>query len=408
MKETPIVAVIDIGTSCIIAALAKISSEGDIVPIALAEVPSKGMKKGGVVNIPLVQHAIDIVLDALQVEGNYHIHSIITSLSGVSVIGHNADGNVAIRGNPITEHNIQQAVACARDMSMLEGRQLLHILRQSFIVDKQTNIENPIGLMGGTLSVRVHVISSAKMAYYNLLQIFSHRDVGIEQVVAAGYASAIAVTSSDEKQLGVCVLDIGAGTTDISIINQGVVKHTEVIPMGGELITDDMAFFMRTTVETAEVVKKEISIEGYYLPDDMIEVQGLSEVARRFARYDLADVISKRYEQMIEIILQKLSRAGVEDIFPGGFVICGGGAEQLGLSVFLMKYTQLPVRRAEIEIPLKNSVKKGSQFATLMGLFMCAYEEDFTRTMTGKAKTGIISQLSGVFSNLIGRLRKQF
>lgn len=408
MKAEHIVAAIDIGTAHIMAALANISPDGDIVPIAFAEVPSKGVKKGGIVNIPLVQHAIDTVLDALQVDGSYHIHSIVTSLSGVSIIGHNADGSVMIRGNPITEHNIQQAVAVARDMSVLEGRQLLHILRQSFNVDKQTDIDNPIGLMGESLSVRVHVISAAKMTYYNLLQTFSHRDIDIEQVVASGFASAIAVSTPDEKQLGICVLDIGAGTTDITVIHQGVVKHTEVIPMGGELITNDIAFFMRTTVETAESVKQSISVEQRYLPHDYMEVPGLSEVARRFAKHDLADVISERYLQMMEIVLQKLSRAGVEDCFPGGFVICGGSSQQVGLSALITEKTQLPVRRAEIEIPLDNETLKGSRFATLMGLFMCAYEEDFTRTMTDGAKTGIIRRLAKISAALGKQLRKQF
>lgn len=408
MKNQNIVAAIDIGTSHIIAALAEISEAGDIVPIAFAEVPSKGVKKGGVVNIPLVQHAIDAALNELQIDGSYHIYSIITSLSGVSIMGHNADGGVLLRGTPVTQHNIHQAVAEAHSMSVLDGRRLLHILPQSFHVDKQTDIENPIGLMGEKLFVRVHVISAAKMTYYNLLQTFSHRDIGVEQVVASGFASAIAVATPDEKQLGICVLDIGAGTTDITVIHQGVIKHTEVIPMGGELITGDVAFFIRTTLESAEEVKRGIELEQHYSPNEYIDVQGLSEVSRRFAKHDIANVIRERYEQMIEVVIQKLARAGVEEIFPGGFVICGGGAEQSGLPKMLMSKTQLPVRRAEIEIPLKNETKKGSRFATIMGLFMAAYEQDFTRTMTNEEKTGIIKGLNTFLESAKRLVRKLF
>ena len=400
MKEKNIVAAIDIGTSHIIAALAKISEDGNIILIAFAEIPSKGVKKGGIVNIPLVQHVIDSVLDDLQASGSYHIYSIVTSLSGVSVIGYNADGTVMIRGNPITEHNVTQAVAQARDMSSLEGRQLLHMLRQSFDVDKQTDIETPNGLMGERLTIRTHVISAAKMAYYNLLQTFSHRNIDIEQVVASGFASAIAVTTADEKQLGVCVLDIGAGTTDVTVIHQGVVKHTEVIPMGGDLITSDVAFFMRTTANIAESVKKDIDISIQYAPDDFIEVKGLSEVSRRFMRHDVSNVINERYSQFLEVIEQKIGRAGVEDIFPGGFVICGGAAEQSGLVSAVRQKTNSPVRRAEIEISVKNKTQKSSRFATVIGLFMCAYEEDYTRTMTDNKKMGIISQLSRFFARL--------
>ncbi len=404
MRTQNIVAAIDIGTSHIIAALAEISIEGDIVPIALAEVPSKGVKKGGVVNIPLVQHTIDSVLEKLQEDGSYHIYSIITSLSGASVMGHNADGTVELKGTPINEHNIKQVVSAARDLSMLDSRHILHILRQNFSVDKQTDIDDPIGLMGDKLSICVHVISAAKMAYYNLYQTFSHRDIDVEQVVASGFASALAVSSADEKRLGVCVLDIGAGTTDITVIHRGVVKHTEVIPFGSEVISNDVAFFMRTTVETAEKIKQDIDISADYFSGDVIEVQGLSETKRRFAKRDISEVIQDRYEQLFEIVLQKLARAGVEMLFPGGFVICGGGAEQLGLDLLLMQQSQLPVRRAMIEIPLKDRTEKGSRFATIMGLFMCAYEEDFTRVMKDEKKTGIIKQ----FKDVIAGMRKFF
>ncbi|MBS9781731.1 MAG: cell division protein FtsA [Gammaproteobacteria bacterium] len=393
MKSQNIVAAIDIGTSHIIAALAEISTDGEIIPIALAEVPSRGVKKGGVANIPLVQHAIDSALEKVQADASCHIHSIITSLSGVSIMGYNADGSVDLKGTPITEHNVKQVVAEARDISTLDGRHILHMLRQSFSVDKQTDIDDPIGLMGERLAIKVHVISAAKMAYYNLLQTFSHRDIDIEQVVASGFASAVAVSSADEKKLGVCVLDIGAGTTDITVIHNGVVKHTEVIPFGGDLINNDVAFFMRTTVEIADKIKREINIDESYAPSETIEVPGLSANTRRFAKRDVSTVIEERYNQLLEVVLQKLARAGVEVLFPGGFVICGGGAEQLGLDMLLMNQSQLPVRRAMIEIPLKDKTAKGSHYAAIMGLFMCAYEEDFTRIMKDDKKTGIIKQL---------------
>lgn len=409
MKNEQIVAAIDIGTAHITAALANVTQEGDIIPVAFAEVPSKGIKKGGVVNIPLVQHTIDEVIDILQADGSYHVHSMITSLSGNSIMGYNSSGSISVRNATITEHNIKQVVAVARgSVETLEGRQLLHILRQSFRVDKQTDIDNPIGLMGEQLMIKVHVISAAKTAYYNLLQAFSHRDVDIDQVVASGFSSAIAVSAPDEKQLGVCVLDIGAGTTDVTVISQGVVKHTEVIPMGGDQITGDVAFFMRTTVSTAEETKRKISLKKVYGETETLKVQGVSEVARKFSKNDLVNVIGERYSQLIEVVLQKLERAGVEDSFPGGFVICGGGAEQAGLVELLMKKSQLPVRKAEIEIPLDGEVRKGSRYATLMGLFMCAYEEDYTRTMTNEVKIGIIPTVSQVLSSMLVRLRQQF
>lgn len=408
MKDNQIIAAIDIGSSHIIGALAKISSEGEILPVAFAEMPSKGVKKGGIVNISLVQHTIDEVLDQLQKDGRYHIHSIVTSLSGVSIMGYNAEGIVEIKGNVINEHNVRQAVASARDVSALEGRQLLHILKQYFTLDRMSDIDTPIGLLGERLGVCVHVISAAKTTYYNLLQVFSHRDVDVDYVVSSGLASAIAVANHDEKQLGVCVLDIGGGTTDITVINNGVVQHTEVIPIGGELITADIAFFMRTTVDNAEIVKKDISIGRRYTESELLSMPGLSDMARSYAKQDIANVMRERCEQLIEVVMQKLMRAGVEESFPGGFVICGGSANVAGLDALLMHKTQLPVRQAKVAIALQNGVRSGSRFATIMGLFMCAYEEDYTRVMTNTKKAGIINGLNKVLSLVLSRLRKQF
>lgn len=408
MKNNQIIAAIDIGSSYIIGALANISAEGEITPLAFSQMPSKGVKKGGIVNIALVQHMIDEVLEQLQKDGRYHIHSIVTSLSGVSIIGYNAEGVVEIRGNAVNEHNVRQAIASARDMATLEGRQLLHILKQHFTLDRMSDIDTPIGLMGERLGARVHIISSAKTTYYNLLQAFSHRDVDVDYVVSSGLASAIAVTSQDEKQLGVCVLDIGGGTTDITVINQGAVKHTEVIPVGGELITADIAFFMRTTVENAEAVKKEISLTQRYAESDRLASSGVSDVAKTYAKADIANVMRERCEQLIEMVTQKLMRAGVEESFPGGFVICGGSANVEGLDSLLMHRTQLPVRQAKVTIALEKGAQSDSRFATIMGLFMCAYEEDYTRVMTDDKKAGIISGLSRSLSSLLGRIRKQF
>lgn len=408
MKNSDIVAAIDIGSAHIIAALAEISPVGDIKVLAFAEIPSKGVKKGGIANIGLVQHAIDTVLEELQSDGSYHIHSMITSLSGVSIIGHNADGSVEIRGNPISEHNVKQAVAVAKEMSMLEGRQLLHILRQTFIVDKQTGIDNPIGLLGETLSIRVHVISAAKTAYYNLLQVFSHRDIDIEQVVASGLASALAVTRPDEKQLGICVLDVGAGTTDITIIHNGMVKHTEVIQLGGELITSDIAFFMRSTVESAERIKQQIHVDAGYAPEEIFEIQSLSDVARTYTKQDIANVAKERCQQLIDMVMQKMRRAGVEDLFPGGFVLCGGSANLKGLDSIIMQQTQMPVRHAKVEITVGNNTQRDSRFAAIMGLFLCAYEEDYTRSMTTDGTTDIMGRLGEQLRALSQRLLKQF
>jgi len=408
MKQNHIVAAIDIGSAHIIAALATITPAGDIIPIALTETPSRGIKKGGIVNIALAQHAIDTVLDQLQTDGNYHIHSVITSLSGVGIMGHNATGSIEIKGNPVSHHNMMQAIAAAKEVAMMDDRQLLHILHQYFVVDRQTGIDNPIGLLGEKLSVSVHVISVAKTAYYNLLHVFSHRDVDVEYIIASGFASALAATTPDEKQLGICVLDIGAGTTDITVIHNGIVKHSEVIQLGGELKTSDIAFYMRTTVDSAEAVKKSIDISKNEDSDTTITVKGLSETQRHFHHQDIVKIIEERCDQLLDLVVQKLKRAGVEDYFPGGFVICGGAANLKGIEHLIMSKTQLPARIGKIEVSLSDKTLKDSRYATIMGLFLCAYEEDYTRSMANTRKKGIIKRLNEKIMSGFLRLKKQF
>ncbi len=408
MKNSDIIAAIDIGSARIIAALATISPTGEITLLAFAETPSKGVKKGGVTNINLAQHAIDVVLDELQVNGNCHIHSIVTSLSGVSVIGNNAEGSVSVRGSTVDEFDVRKAVAKAKDAVFEDEYRLLHILRQSFILDRQTGIDNPVGMIGDQLTARVHIIGVAKTAYYNLLQIFSHRDIDVDHVVAGGLAAVLAVSTPEERQLGVCVLDIGAGTTDISIIHNEQIKYTAVIPHGGELITSDIAFFMRCTVDVAEAIKHNIDVYSPCDSKERLEIPGLGEVARSYSKQAVANVARERCEQLIDMLMQKIHNEGVKHMFPGGFIITGGGANLTGLKQLITERTHLPARVGKVEVALPDSLRAGCRFATIMGLFQCAYEEDYTRSMTNELKAGIMGRLNTQIRSISARIMKQF
>ncbi|MPV86277.1 cell division protein FtsA [Ostreibacterium oceani] len=408
MKYGQIVAAIDIGSEKIVAALANISAQGDINLIALVEKQSKGVKKGGIANIALVKHTVNAVLDELEADGSYQIHSIISSISGINIVGHNADGRIVIKSNHITKHNVLQAAMIARDVAVQEGRHLLHLLKQDIIVDNQHGIDDPIGLIGETLELHAHAITTTQTHYQNLLQVFSERDVDVESVVSAGLASALAVTMPEEKKLGVCVLDIGAGTTEITIIANNVVKHSEVIQIGGEAITSDVAFFMRSTTETADWAKQQVAIDFDYPLSDTLEIPGLSEASRSYPKYEIAEVIRDRCEDLIHIVMQKINRAGFESAFPAGFVICGGGAQLLGIETLLMHQSQLPVRRGEVELTINGKTVKACRYATLMGLFMCAYEEDYSSALTQRRKKGIIKSIVTSAKTVVQRLRQYF
>lgn len=393
MKHNQIIAAVDIGTAKVVAALADVSDENNINILGYSEITSKGVKKGSVVNIGLVQHAISMLLEEIEASSNCKIHSLIASISGTSIIGYNADGLVEVRGNKVSPYDCQKAVIAAKDMAVADGRTLLHILPQSFSADGHASVDEPVGLICNQLKAQVHVISVAKTAYQNLLNIFNSHNIEISYVVASNLASSTAVLSEAEKMLGVCVLDIGAGTTEITIYSGGVVRHSEVIPLAGEQITNDIAFYTRATIDKAQEIKHQIDISEKYSKNNQLSFAGVSGgQPREYKMADIAMVAAERCEQLIEIVEQKISRSGYEDSFPAGFVITGGTANLKGLDKLIIEKTNHPVRLATMT---KGNIEElhNPKYSNLFGLLLCAKAEDYTRSVAVGEKLGIIGRL---------------
>ncbi len=395
-----IVAAIDIGSSKIVGVLAKVLSLSEIEIIAFKEIPSKGVKNGGIVNMSLLQHSVENLLNELEEYGRYNIHSVICSLSGVSIIGYNVDGEQAIKGKVVTSEDIIGVIVSAKNISSLKNHKILHMIPQQYFIDKQSGINDPIGLSGENIKVLTHIIRVAKTSFINLKHIFSDRDIEVENAIFSGYASSLAVATPDEQRLGVCVLDIGAGTTEIIIYRNGKMHHSEVIPFAGNLITSDLAFFMRCSEDKAEQVKCEIDISKEYQSNEIIEVESIVESgSRKFYKKDLADVIKNRCDEIADIISQRLSRSGFEDAFSAGFIVCGGSANMKGINELFECKFNLPVRTAKVDVDIKL-VEANPKYATILGLLMYSYSSDYTRTITKKAKRqGIISFLLNKFKN---------
>ncbi len=392
MKHDRIIAAVDIGTSKVTAVLADVGDEGAISILGYSEIPSKGVKKGSIVNIGLVQHAVSMLLEEIEASSNCKIHSLITAITGTSIMGYNADGVVDIRGNKVTPYDCQKAVIAAKEVASTDARHLLHILPQSFSADGHESLEEPIGLICNQLKAKVHVVSVAKTAQQNLLNIFESHNIEVSYVVASTLASSTAVLSDEEKRLGVCVLDIGAGTTEITIYSGGVVRHSEVIPLGGDQITADIAYFTRATVEKAQEVKHQLDLAADYT-DDSIEFSGVAgSQPRYFKLSEVSMVASERCKQLIEIVEQKISRSGYENAFPGGFVITGGSANLKGLNKLIADRTNHTVRTAIIT---HGDVEElySPKYSNLFGLLLCAKTEDYTRSVAVGEKLGIIGRL---------------
>lgn len=393
MKPDRIIAAVDIGTAKVVAVLADVSDENNIAILGHSEITSKGVKKGSVVNIGLVQHAVSMLLEEIEATSNCKIHSLIVSVSGTSIIGYNSDGVVEVRGSKVNAYDCQKAVIAAKDMAITEGRHLLHILPQSFSVDGHPDVEEPIGLVCNQLKAQVHIISVAKTAHQNLLNIFNRHDIEISYPVASNLASGTAVLTEAEKKLGVCVLDIGAGTTEITIYSGGVIRHSEVIPLGGEQITSDIAYFTLATMDKAQELKHQIDISAKYNANESIEFAGVSGgQSKQYKLSDIAMVAAERCDQLFDIVEQQISRSGYEDSFPTGFVITGGTANLKGLDKLIIEKTNQPVRIATIGMGNVAELKN-PKYSNLFGLLLCAKAEDYTRSVAVGEKLGIIGRL---------------
>lgn len=399
-------AAIDIGSHKMIAALATVNDEGVDIHYH-CEIPSKGVIKGSITNISLVRQAIDNMIDVLQQQSGLLIHSVILSAGGVGLVGFNAEGSVKVTGTTISDDDILAVLRQAKSSTQSDNRRLIHLLSQEFIVDYQTGIDDPAGLVGNQLTARVHAVTIPETTFLNAQHALDHMAVEAEDVTASCLASGYAVTTNDERKLGVCVLDIGSSVTDMSVFINGKVQHTEVIPIGGESITSDIAFYLRTTSENAEKIKYQIDLTKHYPLSDTISVSVIAGAEPRlFQKSEISNVMTLRCEQLAEMVMRSLRRSGFEDAFPVGFVLCGGASEQIGLSRVFERATKHTVRVATTHS--EQVMFQPPAYATLAGLFMTQHYSRQFHTVTRPEKEGIMTRFSKSLSSIKNKLITKF
>ncbi len=338
---------LDIGTSKVCAIVGEIGADGEIEIVGIGSNPSRGLKKGMVVNIESTVHSIQRAIEEAELMAGCQINAVFTGIAGSHIRSLNSNGAVAIRDKEVSANDVDRVIDSARAVAIPSDQKILHVLPQEFIIDSQEGIRDPIGMSGVRLAAKVHMVTGAVSAAQNIVKCVRRCGLEVDDVILEQLASAQAVLLEDEKDLGVCLVDIGGGTTDIAVFTEGAIRHTAVIPIAGDQVTNDIAVALRTPTQNAEEIKVRYACALAQLAtaEETIEVPSVGErPPRRLARQTLAEVVEPRYEELLTLIQAELRRSGYEERVAAGMVLTGGSAKMEGLVELAEEILHLPVR----------------------------------------------------------------
>lgn len=369
-----LIVALDIGTSKIAALVAQLTDEGAIEVVGFGSHPSRGLKRGVVVNIESTVQSIQRALEEAELMAGCEIQSAYTGIAGSHICSLNSHGIVAIRDSEVTASDVDRVIDAAKAVAIPADQRILHILPQEFIIDNQDGVREPVGMSGVRLEARVHIVTGAVSAAQNITKCVRRCDLQVDDIVLEQLASSYSVLTEDEKELGVCLVDIGGGTTDIAVFIDGAIQHTSVIPIAGDHVTNDVAVALRTPTQYAEQIKIQ---HGSVLPDlvDVSETIKVPSVAKRadrqVQRRALSQVMSARYAEIYELVAEQLRRHGFEDMIVAGMVLTGGASCASGAAVLAESVLNMPVR---IGVPQNvgglMDVRENPVFATGVGLLL--------------------------------------
>jgi cell division protein FtsA len=369
---------LDIGTSKVVALVGEVGVDGSIEVVGLGSHPSRGLKKGVVVNIESTVQSIQRAVEEAELMAGCEIHAVYAGIAGSHVRSLNSHGVVAIRDREVTDVDVGHVIDAAKAVAIPADQRILHVLPQEFIIDGQEGIRDPIGMSGVRLEAKVHIVTGADSAAQNIIKCVQRCGLTVEDVVLEQLASSYAVLTDDEKELGVCLVDIGGGTTDIAVFSGGAIRHTAVIPIAGDQVTNDIAVSMRTPTQYAEDIKVRYACALSQLanPDESIEVPSVGDrPARRLARQTLAEVVEPRYEELFGLIRDELRRSGFEEVIAAGIVMTGGSARMEGAIDLAEEIFHVPVRLGlPQQVKGLAEVVQNPIYSTGVGLLLYARE----------------------------------
>ena len=394
---------LDIGTSKVVALVAELTPDGNFDVIGVGQTASKGLKKGVVVNIEATVLSIQKALEEAEVMADRRIVQVFTGIAGNHIVSFNSSGMVAIRDKEVGPSDVERVLETAKAINIPTDQQILHILVQEFIIDGQEDVREPIGMSGLRLEVQVHIVTGAVSAAQNIVKCVRRCGLEVNDLILQPLASSLAVLTEDEKELGVALIDIGGGTTDIAIYCQGSIRHTAVIPIAGDQITNDIAMALRTPTLEAEDLKIQHGIARQEMadPNIMIEVAGVGDrEPRPMSKQALAAVIEPRVEELFILVRDVMRESGYEELVASGIVLTGGSALMPGM-VELAEHVFL--RPARIGVPEYRGhlyeVLRSPRFSTSIGLLL----EGQAQLLRGRRVAD-----SGTFDGVVTRLKEWF
>jgi cell division protein FtsA len=394
---------LDIGTSKVAALVGELGPDGTLEVLGMGSHESKGLKKGVVVNIESTVAGIQRALEEAELMADCKIASAFTGIAGSHIRSFNSTGMVAVKDREVSAVDVERAVETAKAVNIPTDQQILHVLRQEFIIDGQEDVREPVGMSGVRLEVKVHIITGAVSAAQNIVKCVRRCGLDVNDLILQPLASARAVLSEDERDLGVCLVDIGGGTTDLAIFTHGAIRHTAVIPIAGDQITNDIAMALRTPTADAENIKIRhgVALRQLADPNEMIEVPGIGDRGPRvMSRQTLAEVIEPRVEELFSLVQQVLRESGFEELLSSGVVLTGGSSVMQGMVELGEEIFHMPVR---VGMPKYAGgladVVRSPRHATAVGLLLEGVQQ---------VRQGQISRQDGSMRAVLARMREWF
>jgi len=396
MRRDSLVVGLDIGTTKICALVAEIKGDRPEI-IGIGITPSKGLRKGVVINIEATVQSIRKAIDEAEQMADCKIQSVFAGIAGSHIRGFNSHGVVALKDREVTKDDVERVMAAAKTVAIPIDREVIHVLPQNFVIDDQDGIKEPLGMSGVRLEARVHIVTGAITSAQNIVRSAQRCGLVVEDIVLEQLASANAVLSEDEKDLGVAMIDIGGGTTDIAVFARNSIQHTSVIPIGGQHLTNDIAVGLRTPQEDAEEIKKKYGTASSVLigKDEVIEVPSIGGRPDRILRRQiLSDIIEPRVQEIFELIGETIDREHLREMLASGVVLTGGSAMLPGVIEVAEQILGLPVRRGlPYHVSGQDHLVSHPSFATAVGLVLYGareremqYEKDKEATLYHKVK----------------------
>ena len=346
----PMVVGLDIGTSKVVAMVAELGDDGQLQVVGIGAQESRGLKRGIVANIESTVLSIKRAIEEAELMADCKINAVTVSMGGNHISSMNSHGIVAIQAGEVSELDLERVIDAARAVALPSGQKILHILPQEYVIDGQEGIQDPLGMAGVRLEVKVHIVTCALNVSQNIVKCVSRCDLNLDDIVLNALASSYAVLTDDEKELGVCLVDMGGGTIDVAVFTAGAIRHTAVIPVAGDQVTNDIAMALRTPTVHAEDVKVRYACALAQLTDlsESIKVPSVGDrPARDLSRQALADVVQPRYEELYTLVQTELRRSGYEELIAAGMVLTGGTAQMEGAVELAEEIFHMPVRLAK-------------------------------------------------------------